>query len=292
MERVVKRLKSWFFDTDEEAKEYIESLTFGNPNLPKDVWVQILSSNKNLSVQDIQRMCRVNSDFNELCRSGIIWERIFIRQFGQEEYDKMKRIFADDTKKDKKLLMLLTMRYYRYRKPQRYNQIYLFSLHILKEPLFLTLRHFLYHDAVDLIMKYNDFHCKIVTQCERRMSFDAFKTSLTKDNLILLKGVINYLYRELDPLSKINFHDENWFQDSTEIFEHDSERSDIFVKRCIYYLLSIGARAITKNIYVGSKICASCAQPASSVCGRCHQAAYCDKECQRAHYSVHSQECE
>lgn len=285
MERVVKRLKSWFFDTDEEAKEYIESLTFGNPNLPKDVWVQILSSNKNLSVQDIQRMCRVNSDFNELCRSGIIWERIFIRQFGQEEYDKMKRIFADVQDPLKPLLMLLTRRYYEPILPPYYPPtVNRFLLNIFEQPLTFII----IHDFEDRYLEIQLFY-----EAGSQTDFQRFKSRLTETDFSKLKMILWRLVGALG-IKEYNIDGTEWFQRLTKIYWKYYSTDDTLILKCIYHLFSVGTTPTmtNKNIYVGTQICASCAQPASSVCGRCRQVAYCDKECQRAHYPLHSQECE
>ena len=84
MERATKRVKTHGFENDDEAEAYLDSLLLGIPELPLEIWVKILSSNPALSVQDIQRMCRVNSLFKQMCDTGIVWDEIFKRQFPGE----------------------------------------------------------------------------------------------------------------------------------------------------------------------------------------------------------------
>ena len=86
MERATKRVKKHNFENDEEAEAYVDSLLLGKPELPLEMWVKILSSNPALSLQDIQRMCHVNSLFEQICDSGLVWDEIFRRQFGKEDF--------------------------------------------------------------------------------------------------------------------------------------------------------------------------------------------------------------
>lgn len=98
MELPTKRVKKTHgFQNDDEAQNYLDSLLLGKPELPLEIWVKILSSNPKLSVDDIQSMCRVNSLFKQMCDTGIIWDKIFIRQFGITEFDQAKRELNFDT---------------------------------------------------------------------------------------------------------------------------------------------------------------------------------------------------
>ena len=77
------------FKTDDQAREYIEEeqRTFFGKIPSKDIWMHILSNNPELSIQDISRMCSVNTEFKKLCDDGLIWKRIFVRQFGRDEFE-------------------------------------------------------------------------------------------------------------------------------------------------------------------------------------------------------------
>lgn len=76
------------FETDQEAEDYLDSLG----NLPLEVWINILSVSPSFSVQDIQRMCRVNKTFRSLCQDGVIWDEIFKKQFGIEAFEKASKV--------------------------------------------------------------------------------------------------------------------------------------------------------------------------------------------------------
>ena len=116
MERGQKRVKTHDFENDEEAEVYLDSFLLGKPELPLEMWVKILSGNPALSIQDIQRMCRVNSLFKQMCDTGIVWDHIFIRQFGQpkftawKKWDTILKHYYRKFKKKIPLLKLMTAR--------------------------------------------------------------------------------------------------------------------------------------------------------------------------------------
>jgi len=104
MERPIKKVKTHGFQSDQEAQTYIDyALRGGIPD--RNVWILILSNNPELSVQDISRMCRVNSFFKSLCDSGEVWDKIFVRQFGTETLDQARKMFPQEP-----LLRLMTWR--------------------------------------------------------------------------------------------------------------------------------------------------------------------------------------
>lgn len=90
-EQPKKRVKESGFETDDEAKKYIKTLKKGYPTLSKGVWMLLLSNNPELSIGDIQRMCRVNKYFKALCAERVIWDKIFNRQFGHEALQQAKK---------------------------------------------------------------------------------------------------------------------------------------------------------------------------------------------------------
>lgn len=108
-----KKIKTSHFENEKEASDFIDLWLRGDPHLPKDIWIKILSSNSELTVQDIHLMCQVNSFFNGLCESGEIWNALFLKEFGQEKQDAWDQLGKDYywmTPSKKSLLRLLTAR--------------------------------------------------------------------------------------------------------------------------------------------------------------------------------------
>lgn len=58
----------------------------------KDVWIEILTANPSLSIDDILKMCSLNSYFKFICDSNQIWEKLIQKQFGQDDYLKVKKL--------------------------------------------------------------------------------------------------------------------------------------------------------------------------------------------------------
>lgn len=83
---ILKRLKSAGI---EHTNDYTTIIS-------KDIWVQILANDKTLSVIDIMYMCSVNKRFRDLCQRGLIWEKIFIRQFGVKHFQNIQKIQEKD----------------------------------------------------------------------------------------------------------------------------------------------------------------------------------------------------
>jgi MYND finger len=100
------------FDSDAEARSYVQMLLEKNPGLSRDVWTLILSANTGLTINDILRMCKVNKFFKNLCEEGSIWDRIFVRQFGEEEFERAKRLIHRNGPKSQ-LLRLMTWRIFK-----------------------------------------------------------------------------------------------------------------------------------------------------------------------------------
>lgn len=92
MERDTKRTKTHGFDSDDEARNYMQRMRGDpsiydatRPDLTRSIWVYMLSNNPLLSIHDIDRMCRVNRAFAGICASGDVWNTILRRQVNNDE---------------------------------------------------------------------------------------------------------------------------------------------------------------------------------------------------------------
>lgn len=84
------------FRTNADARAFLAPFA----GLPKDVWVQILTKYTQLSVSDIERMCRVNASFAELCKDKDIWRRVLDNEINpnQPVYDLLQELFPNAPK--------------------------------------------------------------------------------------------------------------------------------------------------------------------------------------------------
>jgi hypothetical protein len=85
------------FHNDSDALAFLEPFK----ELPKDVWLQILTAYQTLSVSDIERMCRVSKSFNELCSDKDIWRRILEQEVNHNQpvYEILQNLFPNDFKR-------------------------------------------------------------------------------------------------------------------------------------------------------------------------------------------------
>jgi hypothetical protein len=76
-------------ESDDEARRFMASTHIGPTDmggLLKENWIHVLTQNPELSVDDILRMCRLNKRLKALCDTGVIWDEIYKRQFGLEDF--------------------------------------------------------------------------------------------------------------------------------------------------------------------------------------------------------------
>jgi hypothetical protein len=115
--RAIKRAKTHDFRNEDEANAYIADTKFNGT--PKDVWLEIMTSNHRLSVRDIRVMCSANVTFRDLCATGIVWDKIFIKQFGLDKFLQVRAATEPTrapglTNERAALLRLLAMRVRKY----------------------------------------------------------------------------------------------------------------------------------------------------------------------------------
>jgi len=89
MEESVKRVKSSGFESDADARQFMAVAHIGPTDmggLLKENWIHVLTQNPELSVDDILRICSLNKRLKALCDTGVIWDEIYKRQFGLEDF--------------------------------------------------------------------------------------------------------------------------------------------------------------------------------------------------------------
>jgi len=244
----------------------------------KDVWIKILSGNPELSVQDINRMCSVNKTFQQLCASGNIWDKIFIRQFGEEVFqqEQQREYLSENVKaflkvktflKDAavvnnfKLLRLLTFRVFKKGftlgtdiKGALYDQKWSFK----KDVFFGTI----------LSIRMNEFGYSIVFTGDR----EAKRTTnaAVAANLIT-ETEAKYICYSLDTYY------------ASKIVNIDAINSiTTNLLQFIYLLLAnkytLDTNIMKENIYVGQE-CVVCADIAEYACSRCESRFFCSDNC-------------
>lgn len=290
MKSFTKRTKTHNFENDAEAAEYVHDLLKGTPTLPRDLWIQILSSNPQLSVQDIQAMCRVNKAFQELCDSGLIWDKIFQRQFGLEKWKEWKEwdeeylqkyypgINYPNIKSSIPLLKLMTARVlfghdssnwmkrsWKLRTPSGWFVMYT-APGVSAPANSISIRP-VFHFTVAVPLYFDRGDSTRITQriravIQRHPDFTAVVSRLADSTFLIL-------HQDL----------------------HDSfTRSESFESAVIFDLLSTGARTGSNLEFVG---CTLCSAPALFTCKGCTQTFYCGETCASSHWvSSHFKDCE
>lgn len=86
-----------FIQNYDEAIDLIDAPL---PVFPRDVWIDIIAKYEIFSVSDIERMCRVNRDFANLCKDGLIWRHILFYETipTQPIREILQRVFPNDYK--------------------------------------------------------------------------------------------------------------------------------------------------------------------------------------------------
>jgi len=279
MESATKRVRTHDFQNDEEAEAYIDSLLFGKPQLPLEIWVKILSSNPALSVQDIQRMCRVNSLFKELCDTGIIWDEIFKRQFGLRAFRDARTQMPDDS-----LARLFTIRFMKIMSPQSGDgRSYMWKL---DSPNKGKLQFQFEASEITNFGDGNDYR-------EIQMDFLA-KSYGPKDFEFVqqfARDLIDHTFIDRFP---IIWQDGGIYVAwSFKAFVDSDFEQPNFEQWIVYYLFKHkyyrkgGGEYVVRKMQLGQ--CVICDEIAEYVCGKCKDQLYCGQECaqkdwEREHY--------
>lgn len=241
-----KKAKTHDFETDQEAASYLGMF-------PVEVWINILSVNPNLSVKDIERMCRVNSVFKDLCDSGIIWKRIFMRQFkvNNAEYERI----MDEGIYISPLNLLMTWRIYN---ENHSRHTYLTNPELGVE---ITIEKYNGDGDDDDNDNNNEYHVSVEGY--------ANASDDLRENLLLILG---------NPHSVYN---------NERVWRFDPPDPFVF-RAVIATALAHGLRTMWETEYVGCNVCGIEAQYA---CGDCQESAYCNVGCQALHWEHHKKSC-
>lgn len=275
MEHFNKKVKTYDFESEEEAGSYASSFMRG---IPVEIWVHILSSNERLSIQDIKRMCRVNLRFNQLCASGIIWDKIFIRQFGlqtfqreqQREYlpDRVvcflnKYLPEFDIAKESSLLRLFAYRAY----SKGYTEDAEAYMEVYEKMWTFYKRN---NEVLDISSDFDE--TEYVLKFSGNTDIKYITTAARITNLIS-EAQAKYLRRILDAphKSKIVYHD---------IMHKAIIKTNLLQFLCIMFAKQfvLSQEIMKESVYTG-KQCIVCTEISKFVCGGCKQRYFCSKMC-------------
>ena len=287
MELAIKRVKTHDFENDEEAEAYVDSLLLGKPELPLEIWVKILSSNPALSVQDIQRMCSVNSLFKKLCDTGLIWDEIFKRQFGKEDFWLVKGY----TKRSIHPLSRLIIRriignntvpsptehtiYWQFQKTVAFSSTHLQTNRVVTYGI--ALYWFMGRYVLGLARKDKGaflYYDKQIDYFETDVNVSDYETILSSR----LAGILD---KQIGPI-----------RDGQNILVRNKIRKNLFIHevKILEWLQKSFVRATSDkyDIFIG---CSMCNKHAEYACGRCKQQYYCGQGCaqkdwKQKHYNL------
>lgn len=80
MEISPKKAKTHNFKSNEEASAYMKEMAALLGPLPSSVWAYILSNNLELTLRDVERMCSLNTKFQDICKDERVWENILEKE--------------------------------------------------------------------------------------------------------------------------------------------------------------------------------------------------------------------
>jgi len=286
MERATKRVKTHDFENDEEAEFYLDALLLGDPFLPVDIWVKILSENSELSVQDIQRMCRVNSKFKQMCDTGLIWDKIFIRQFGNATFDRVSKFTSVVDGKHISLRRLIA-----YRIVTNIDNV----PWTMKRGL--VVYGYKYYSMSLEIHKYDYYRIDVTVQRVKDPNIVKKYYDIVFDDI---NYGIGYFMEDISRVIRksMRSHEIEWNAwDGEEYWEGytilGNHRNPMRQTKLLMRLLGDGwiynpEEGDKKNIYTGTPIlCFTCNSIARYACGKCQKQFYCGQECAEKEWKRH-----
>ena len=275
MERPTKLLKTNDFTTDEEAKAYIDTFLLGNPILPKDVWIKILSGNPELSVQDINRMCSVNKTFQKLCASGNIWDKIFIREFGEKVFqqEQQREYLSENVK------AFFKNYYWRYDSAvvKNFKLLRLLTFRVVEKgiapPSFWHEKQWTIHRPRSFFKDYIDIGTNDYSSYMINFSGNqdiSYNTNAAVASGLIDKKTAKYITYTLDTPFK------------SKLIRTEETVTKTNALQFIYMLLAnkytLNRNIMKKKIYVGQE-CVVCANIAEYACSRCESRFFCSDNC-------------
>ena len=256
----MSHVKTHNFENEDEAKTYVYDILTGKPELPTDVWVQILSNNSELSIKDIQQMCKVNIMFKEICDTGAIWDKIYMRQFGLEAFKLARAKMPKDS-----LARLFTTRFMNMMSPgPRKGLDYTWKL-VSNDPKPITFK--FTATAIDAANT-------------RAYSFEFINRSFSQYQFEFIQQFIDTLVQNTSVRKMPSIHEDRDIYISWIIGRRN--KAD-FEEWIIYYLFKHNysykgdKKYIVDHMQMGQ--CVVCKQEAEMLCGACKQQWYCGNEC-------------
>jgi hypothetical protein len=262
MESSGKRIKIDTFDNDEEAETFLDFAAQDALGLLPEMWVKILSENPQLSVHDISRMCKLNTMFRNMCRSGLIWDKIYIRQFGTEALKRATKQMPDDAR-----ARLLTHRMETYILPNISDTIG--DEHSIEFSLDEDVSGGIY------IRQYSSGRFSMLVSIEFKKDVldrvvDTFSENLKSisDDWLSYTPIGGVYSWDLTTEEHLTFD---------ELLRHR--------RMVIYFMLSLGFQPTGLNlnekrqVFTGDKCDVCQVEPARYKCDTCEEAVYCSEEC-------------
>jgi hypothetical protein len=258
MDPSVKRIKTHGFENDEDAQRFMAAAHLGPADmggLLKENWIHILTQDPELSVDDILRMCSLNKRLKALCDTGIIWDEIYKRQFGLEDFAQalvdMRAMGPEDGPESRVALARLFTRRYE-----------------------LMMDHHIYRG--DSFADKAGSSLRITGNCDPTVIPPYFINVSTKRDAHVISLMVNCLQRrniKIDVLSPYLLEPAEGLGQSELKTGH---RTAVFCAM----LLGFFPRGMPRNnlFRVGDPLCSVCGDAASHQCDRC-SLPYCGNEC-------------
>ena len=278
MEPVHKRTKTNQFDSDDDAEVYLESLLHGNPSLPLNVWIEILSLNSELTIRDIQRMCRINSLFKKMCDSSSLWNRIFQRQYGVGALDRAKSLVPVELQPRASSLNPALVR--------------LITWRIMEAE-------FEGDGRVAFNLRSVKYGVVVFSETREGMSIAMGRmpdNTITSRHFQIIVEMERLLHLKPGPFRNVAIKLRGYGR-STRLFVNWVRNGPLaggdaveIVFPVVYLLLYNGYTQNLEN-YVNEHICSVCSLPAENVCIKCEQKVYCNQNCADRDWDKHSEIC-
>jgi hypothetical protein len=292
-----KKRITYGFTSTKDAEGYL--ILTGYETLPKNLWLEVLASNPLLSVSDIRKMCTASTEFNALCSTGVVWDRIFIKQFGNARFLEVRDATRGEASEGLSverdaLLRLLAARTEKYSGPiptmenhQRW----------VKNNKMLVIYRAIINERLDnnglLRSEWATMVLKVDTAGEETVFKQGFR--LGKFSEIGFKfitdGPADAEYRRYDE-DYLNTYLGN------EAVAYQKKLTLALTVLYFWFMRNdykyvSGAWSKVIDITVGELLlCVSCALPAIVFCGGCLTRTYCSKACAKADWSAgHSTTC-